>query len=75
VDPGGGVVNFRAPFIEVDGGSEDIVSVDVIIVLFDVVSVLVITGRRIGTAGSRIRPTTGVNPSSKVDVPAERVHA
>ena len=42
MDPGGGVVNFRAPFIEVDGGSEDIVSVDVIIVLFDVVSVLVI---------------------------------
>jgi hypothetical protein len=39
VDPGG-VVDFCAPFIEVDGGSEDIESVDVFSVLVDVVSVL-----------------------------------
>ena len=70
MDPGGGVVDFRAPFIEVDGSSEDIASVDGFSVLVDVVSVLVITDRRVDTAGGRIRPATGVNSSPKVH-PAE----
>jgi hypothetical protein len=44
--------------------------VDGFSVLVDVVSVLVITDRRVDAAGGRIRPATGVNPSPMVHVPA-----
>jgi len=49
-------VDFIAPGIEVDGGSEGIATVDVI-------SVLSFTDRRVDTAGSRIRPASDVNPA------------
>ena len=64
------VSSISVPHSEVDGSSEDIASVDGFSVLVDVVSVLVITDRRVDTAGGRIRPATGVNPSPEVHVPA-----